>query len=189
MKTIFFFLFNILLAVSLAGQSYTASSFKVNIKGTSNLHDWTSNVNEVRADADIAIGEDGHLEVRTLKVVIPVYTIKSLNGKIMDNKTYAALKASKYPNIVYKMVGVHSSKFDGNKHKISISGKLTIAGVTRTVGIYAVGTPESDGSITFRGSEKIKMTDYKVKPPTALLGTLTTGDQVEVVFKLKLKKN
>ena len=45
----------------------------------------------------------------------------------------------------------------------------------------------SDGSITFNGSKKLKMTDYGIKPPTALLGTMTTGDEVEIVFQVTLK--
>jgi hypothetical protein len=46
----------------------------------------------------------------------------------------------------------------------------------------------ADGSISFAGSKKLKMTDYKIKPPTALLGSLTTGDEVEIVFQVTLKQ-
>ena len=31
------------------------------------------------------------------------------------------------------------------------------------------------------------MTDYKIKPPTALMGTLTTGDEVEIAFTITLR--
>jgi filamentous hemagglutinin family protein len=46
----------------------------------------------------------------------------------------------------------------------------------------------SDGSVTFSGSKKLKMTDYGIKPPTALMGTMTVGDEVEIVFSVTLKQ-
>ena len=54
-------------------------------------------------------------------------------------------------------------------------------------GKHVKGSVGGDGSITFSGSKKIKMTDYKLKPPTALLGTLTTGDEVDIHFQVTLK--
>lgn len=33
------------------------------------------------------------------------------------------------------------------------------------------------------------MTDYGIKPPKAMLGTLKTGDEVEIVFNVILSKN
>lgn len=32
------------------------------------------------------------------------------------------------------------------------------------------------------------MTDHGIKPPTALMGTMTVGDEVEVVFSATFKK-
>ena len=32
------------------------------------------------------------------------------------------------------------------------------------------------------GKKALKMTDYNIEPPKALLGTITTGDDIEVHF-------
>jgi hypothetical protein len=53
--------------------------------------------------------------------------------------------------------------------------------------MYVRAKVGADGGVTFTGSKKLKMTDYKIKPPTALMGTLTTGDDIEIVFTITLK--
>ena len=75
----------------------------------------------------------------------------------------------------------------GGSYDINTSGYLTIAGATNKIDMYVQGKVGSDGGVTFSGAKKIKMTDYKIKPPTALMGTLTTGDEVEIVFQVTLK--
>jgi polyisoprenoid-binding protein YceI len=54
--------------------------------------------------------------------------------------------------------------------------------------MYVWGQAGGDQSITFNGSKKIKMTDFGISPPTALMGTMTTGDEVEVIFQVTLKQ-
>jgi polyisoprenoid-binding protein YceI len=76
----------------------------------------------------------------------------------------------------------------GGNYDINTTGYLTIAGTTNKIDLYALGKVGSDGSITFSGSKKLKMTDYKIKPPTALMGTMTTGDEIEIVFQVTLKQ-
>jgi len=43
-----------------------------------------------------------------------------------------------------------------------------------------------DGTVIAKGSVPIKMTDYGIKPPTALFGRLKTGDDVKVNFELSI---
>ena len=37
------------------------------------------------------------------------------------------------------------------------------------------------------GEKSIKMTSYGVEPPTALLGTIKTGDDLTIKFNIKLQ--
>jgi polyisoprenoid-binding protein YceI len=158
------------------------------IKGTSNLHDWESNVKEVRASGAITADASGLKSIQSLYVEIPVKTIKSSKGSIMDNKTYDALKANKHQNITYKLEKVTGMNNKAGTYDINTVGTLNIAGASNKVDMYVRGKMDSSGGITFSGSRKIKMTDYKIKPPTALLGTMTTGDEVEIVFQVTLKQ-
>ena len=42
----------------------------------------------------------------------------------------------------------------------------------------------ANGEIYFQGSKSIDMTQFGITPPTALMGTLTTGKDVTITFKL-----
>jgi polyisoprenoid-binding protein YceI len=65
-------------------------------------------------------------------------------------------------------------------------GSLTIAGTEKTVNMDVVTKRLTDGSLRADGELALKMTDFGVKPPTALLGTLRTHDDVKVKFQLSL---
>lgn len=184
------FVFSLLFTLSFAfGQNnYGVSNYSLVIKGTSNLHDWQSVANEVRANGSMAVDASGLKSIAYLNVEIPVKSIKSAKGSIMDNKTYDALKAGNYPNIYYKIEKITGIANHGNTADINTSGYLSIAGVTNRIDLYVQARIGSDGSITFTGSKKLKMTDFKISPPTALMGTMTTGDQIEIVFQVTLKK-
>lgn len=180
------------LLILLSSFAFSQSNFKISnyyfvIKGTSNLHNWESKINEVRANASMTTDKGVLKSIQSLYLEIPVKTIKSAKGSIMDNKTYEALRADNYPNITFKLEKINGLNKNGDSYDISANGALSIAGATNRIDIYVKGKTGGDGSITFNGSKKIKMTDYKIKPPTALMGTLTTGDEVELAFQITLK--
>ena len=114
-------------------------------------------------------------------------SIKRTKGSIMDRKTYDALKADKFANISFKLSSATINR-SGNSYDINAKGDLSIAGTTRRTDIYVKGTAEGD-NITVKGSKWLKMTDFGVNPPTALMGTLTTGNDVEIVFQITMKKS
>jgi len=188
MRSKFVILFFFALSFVYGQANYRASNFSLAIKGTSNLHDWQSTANEVRADGSVSIAAGVLKSINSLSVEIPVKTIKSTKGSIMDNKTYDALKANSNPNIQYKLENVTDLNSRAGAYDINTTGYLTIAGVTQKIDMYVQGKVGGDGSITFSGSKKLKMTDYKIKPPTALMGTMTTGDEIEIVFQVTLKQ-
>lgn len=172
------------------GQSgYKATAYNMVLKGTSNLHAWESKVNEIRTNATLTFSGGALKSISALTVEIPVKTIKSAKGKTMDNKTYEALNADAYPNIQYKLDRISGLTQQSTGYDINAVGNLTIAGTTKKVEMYVKGKMSPDGAITFSGTTKLKMTDFNVKPPTALMGTLTTGNEVEVVYQVTLKPN
>ena len=61
---------------------------------------------------------------------------------------------------------------------------LTVAGQAQTVTMDVSGQRLADGSVTAAATIPLKMTDYGITPPTALLGTIKAGDVVKVTFAL-----
>lgn len=65
------------------------------------------------------------------------------------------------------------------------NGELTISGVTNTIEMNVDYEILPDGSVLFKGTQAIKMTDYKVDPPKAMFGAIKAGEDVEVIFDAK----
>lgn len=170
----------VLVSQLVAQERYEVTSNKTTISGTSNLHDWVSSVNDLTATITIEVASGEIKSINNFNVKIPVTGIVSENGSIMDGKTYDALKYKTYPNIYFESTSVTplSSK------RLKINGKLSIASVKRSITLYVDYKVLSNGNIVFTGNQSLKMTDYKVEPPKALLGALTTGDLVTINFNL-----
>ena len=158
------------------------------IKGSSNLHDWESSAKEVRARGSIILEANTLKSIPSFSVEVPVKSIKSAKGSIMDGKTYDALKADQYPNITYTLEKVTGLNKKGENYDLYASGSLSMAGASNKIDLYVKVKVNADGSLTFSGSKKLKMTDYKIDPPKALFGTLTTGNDVEIVFQVTVKQ-
>ena len=146
---------------------------KVGIQGTSSLHDWESTVESFSINGNI--GPD---QISDLVASFKVESIKS--GKaIMDSKTQDALKADKHPNIVFKATTL---KIENGL--VKGSGTLTIAGSAKPFQFNATSKALAAGGLQIAGSTKLKMSDFGVEPPTAMFGTLTTGDEVTVTYEI-----
>ncbi|MCB0628969.1 MAG: YceI family protein [Saprospiraceae bacterium] len=171
-----------------AQESYQLRSAEIAINGTSSLHDWVSTTTKITASGDLTIEGGTLVDVSSLQLTIPVKSITSEKGKIMDNKTYNALLSDQYPNITFKLQDVKSIEPEGTGLVVKASGALTIAGKTKTIEIIAKAQADAKGNYRFTGKKALKMTDFGVDPPTALLGTLKTGDDITINFDLNLAK-
>jgi galactitol-specific phosphotransferase system IIB component len=69
-----------------------------------------------------------------------------------------------------------------------VQGVLSIAGTSKTVNLLVAGTETTTG-FEFVGEKALKMTAFNIDPPTALFGTLKTGDDITIKFKTTFKKN
>lgn len=187
MKWTFLFLFLAVGTFASGQASYLVSNFSMKIKGTSNLHDWESSAYEVRANGTFSVAAGTLKAIQSLYMEIPVKAIKSTKGSMMDNKTYDALKADANPNIIFKLEKVLSFGKRADFYDINVVGNLTLAGTTQKIDMYVQGRVDGNGNLIFTGSKKLKMTDFKINPPTALLGTLTTGNEVEIDFQVTFK--
>ncbi len=63
-----------------------------------------------------------------------------------------------------------------------------MAGTTKAVTLNAKGKVLENGDIQIAVSQKLKMTDFKMKPPKAVLGTIHVGDEITVNFDVVLIK-
>ena len=101
----------------------------------------------------------------------------------MDKKTYGALRESDHPTISYILI----SSIPKTGNTVTSKGELTIAGKKRQV-TMDVNYEIYPSIIEFSGELTINMSDYDIAPPTALMGTIKTGDEVTIRFSIPFRK-
>ena len=178
------FLFSI--ANHTQAQSFQLKNHKMTIKGTSSLHDWESAVESIECKGTYRLTDNVLTEVKDVSLKVKVAGIKSSKGKTMDNKTYEAFQYEKNPYISFSL---RTAKIDEVNSVINVNGDLTMAGVTRAITIKLNYQILPENQLRVIGSKKLIMTDFNMVPPTAMMGTIKVGDEVEVIFDLTLNNN
>jgi polyisoprenoid-binding protein YceI len=188
MKLFQFFVFLLITgsSVMVSGQSnyILASDHKITIGGTSNVHDWEEVAQTASGDAVVVWNQDATFSIQKLNLKVSVKSIKSDKGAIMDDKTYDALKGEKHPYITFKMISIKSMTKSGSGYAIKVNGDLTIAGVTKNVDINGTVSIKENGKLYIETSKAIKMTDFGIEPPTAMMGAMKVGNDITIKFKL-----
>jgi polyisoprenoid-binding protein YceI len=157
-------------------------SSTVTIFGTSTIHDWESKVEQPNGELILSNSK----QIQSLVVKIPVRSIKSGKG-LMDTKTYDAFNADQNPLIVFQLTEATPLRITGKDIEATLTGNLTMAGVTKRISFKTTGKIIGEGVYQFKGSVPLKMTEFKMKPPTAMLGTMKTGDAITIKFEVTVK--
>ena len=171
-----------------AQEIYKYASHSMTISGTSSLHDWESDATKMSGSATITMDAGKIKGISWMQISIPVKAITSTHGSIMDGKTHDALKADANPDIIFKLKSISTISAGSQNYTISAKGTLSMAGQTREISLTVTAQTDSSGAITFKGTKALKMSDFGISPPTAMLGTLKTGDDITLDFTLKLSK-
>lgn len=187
----------IALVASFAGAQETAKvpvspESKLWIDGTSNLHEWSCKATTLEAMVELDASAAARVSVappkalKRVEVKVPVKSLKCNHGG-MDGNVYKALKADQSPEISYIMATFEATPNTGtDDFVLHATGTLTIAGKENKLDMDVKATRLPDGTVKATGVVPIKMTDYGIKPPTAIFGRLKTGDEVKVNFELSV---
>ena len=154
------------------------------VSGTSTLHDWDMKEAKGECNAVFTLNAAGQLTgITSLSFVAPAEGLKSEHSG-MDRNAYKALKTEANPNITYTL----TSATVGADGAIKCQGKLTIAGFTQNTDLVANYKINADKSITVTGKKNISMKDFKMEPPTFMMGTIKTGNDIVLKFDISLRK-
>jgi polyisoprenoid-binding protein YceI len=188
-----------LMAAATAASAQSASAIRlrldptseVTIEGTSSLHAFHCKTNKIMAYVDVDPGYTKDLTkvarpIASVKVNIVVRTLSCGNGQ-MDKNMFATLDADKNPLIKYSMTGYDI--LDGSAKPAAFvaktTGTLNISGQEKVINMNINAERLSDGKATAQAEEKILMSDFGIKPPSFMLGTIKVGNEVTVKFNLK----
>jgi polyisoprenoid-binding protein YceI len=174
-----------------AARPLAIDTARVTIAGTSNIHAYTASTTTVRVTRAVlgtgvagaafwdAIVKPGALEA--FEVAIPAGQLTSPKEGL-DKNMHKALKVQEHADITFRLTALEPG---ANAGTLKARGLLRIAGVEREV-VLDLTTERREASLTVKGRVDLLMTDYGIKPPTAMLGMLKTDPKVTVTFETVL---
>lgn len=178
-----------LLTVGIVGWQTSSYTFdrdgKIWVEGTSTIHDWDCQVGQFAGTLDADVEDAGMTALGGAGLTVLVQGIDcdngTMNGKLRDALGEAPVR---YTLTSATLGGPEADGW----FSTNTTGRLTIAGTTQTVQMVVKGKALDGGHFRFTGQQVLKMTDFGVDPPTAMLGTLKTGDQITVHFDVTVSR-
>ena len=123
---------------------------------------------------------------------IKVEELKSGNER-MERDMREALKAEKHPWIIYsfqKVRGVSVRQPDPRESPPSLilhtTGTLSLAGTENEVDLDFSLVPAEKGGYLLASQTTLQMSDFGVRPPTALFGLIKAHDEVDIQYRIHL---
>lgn len=192
----------LLLAIFAVGLSGEESFSQITYSPESMSQLWIegrSNVNEFECQANRYVGEatifnqqepveliDGGDNQIFLKVQINVDSFDCGRSR-MNRDLREALKSDLFPEITFmferaELLGI--SEEDEESLEIEVTGQLTVAGETREIHFLTKAYYLNDNQVRAVGNTTIRMTDFNVEPPTALMGMIRADEELTVNFDL-----
>ena len=161
------------------------------VSGTSTVRDFTCQAKIV----DASIGTAGAQAAR--EVIGGAKSVTLLNVKVrpenldcanstMNEHMRKALKTDANPVIEFKMLSYDIAKAKATTNG-RLTGTLTLGGVQKQITFDAIGTAPVGGALRVTGVYPILMSDYGLKAPSLMMGTMKVNNRVKVNFDLLVK--
>lgn len=162
---------------------------KIWVEGTSTVRGFQCTAEQVDAsidaDADASAAVlTGTKAVRTVSIRIPTQKLDCGNST-MNAHMLKALKANEAPAIAFRLASYELAPKSGEV-AVRMNGALSLGGVERPITLAAEARPAASG-LKLVGAKQIRMSDYGLKAPSLMMGTMKVGDQVTVKYDLLLK--
>lgn len=183
---------------------------QVVLEGATNISDWSSSSSKASARVMLVVDastvrtifdklQSGKLAGDSLRLPpgrpaiaelsVSVMSLRG-NSQGMDRDMHSALKASQFPSIQYRLENVKDAQVrqDPSTGKpeilLHVVGVLTVAGVQRTLATELTIQRDTNQHYLVNARTPMRMTDFKVTPPTALFGLVLAQDSLVVIFNL-----
>ena len=127
---------------------------------------------------------EGGKAIAGVEVRVPATKLDCRNDK-MNEHMLKALKASEFPMITYKVSSYELTRTEAGT-KATLTGTLNLGGVEKPMTVISTAK-EDAGMLRVTGTQKVDMTQFGLKPPTLMMGTLKVANEVTVGFDLLLK--
>jgi len=162
------------------------------VEGTSTVRSYTCEAGDLLGSVHPKPGvttfalADLERAVEKVELSVPVAELDCRNGT-MNGHMRKALLADQHPTIRYTLGCYDVQREEGDEATVVLAGRLEMAGQERPITMEGTATPEPDGALRVRGVTQILMTDWGIKPPSLMMGTMKVHAPVNVHFDVVLK--
>lgn len=118
------------------------------------------------------------------EVIVPVNEFTGSNQH-MRKDFLELLKASEYPVIQIEIEPKNAENNSANAEIKAVNATITLAGNTHQYIVPCKITSCESSEIIIKGSLKVNLTDFNIKPPKKVLGTIKVNDAVFITFAFK----
>lgn len=188
------FLFALTMATAAGGETtelVAGTASRLVLLGSSNITDWRCSGATLDGRMEVAapLSQVHQLidSVEGFRLRVPVRSLRCGNRQ-MERDMYRALRSTENPVIDFQfreLVG-GVEQVGGGSYRATISGVLTLAGATRSVIVPVEAVRIAQDRFRLHARLPLRMTDFRITPPTALFGMVKAKDDLEVQFDLVL---
>lgn len=164
---------------------------KLWIEGTSTVRDFSCSATsfETRVQSSVpgavAAVLAGTKAVESAELTVPAASLDCRNGT-MNEHMMKAIKGKDNPTIVFRINSYEVARAATGVNGTAV-GELTLGGVKKTITVTAHAVPEAAGALRLTGAYQLKMTEFGLKPPSLMMGTMKVNENIKVGFDLLLK--
>ena len=165
---------------------------KIWVEGTSTVRGFSCRAGNVNATVQAAPGGvadavlAGEKAVRSVNVEFAARSLDCGNGT-MNEHMLRAIKADHAPNIRFQMASYELTPGSGGA-AVRINGRLTLGGTEKAVTMTAQATQGPGGSLHVVGQHPVLMSEFGLRAPSLMMGTMKVGDRVTVKYDLMLRQ-
>lgn len=190
-------------------QFVAGSTSELVLEGSSNVANWRCKGTTLDGRMEVAAPlsrindvidrvEDGNIGVwmsnpalgrfpqPTFKLRVPVQSLRCLNRQ-MDRDMYTALRSQAHPVIEFHFADVTGGiehDIDAKSYRTTIAGTLSLAGAQKQIKVDVEARRIARDRFRLRARLPLRMTDFRITPPTALFGMVKAKNELTVTFDM-----
>jgi hypothetical protein len=189
----------------------SANASRLVLQGSSNVAPWRCSGSTLDGRMEVAAPlsrinnvidriEDGNVAMLTpetakfpqptFSLKVPVTTLRCGNRQ-MERDMYEALRSDAHPTIEFRfaeLVGGIDHDIDHGSYRATIAGTLSLAGARKIVSVDVEAQRIARDRFRLKARLPLRMTDFRITPPTALFGMVRAKDELVVIFDLVLQE-
>ncbi len=108
---------------------------------------------------------------------------------IITRDFVGTIDADQYPFIIIEFISFERMpQYEMTEEKFTGKLTITLAHATKPFEIRCSIVKGEDGFIHLKGNHKVKFSDFNLKPPTKMMGTIKADEKLNIRFHLVLQK-